>query len=76
MTYMPGGDLNGYIKQYTYLNECLAYIIFSQLVDVVSYLHKNYIIHRDIKLDNILYDTKENKQILDYLSFGCYTILI
>ena len=40
--------------------------MFNQLVGVVQFLHDKEIVHRDIKLDNLLYD----KSIIKLLDFG------
>jgi len=47
--------------------------IYKQIVNGISYLHKLNIIHRDIKLENIIINP-DNKyiKIIDY-GFGCIT---
>lgn len=41
--------------------------VFYKLFDALSYLHKKYICHRDIKPDNILYDkTTQRIRIIDF----------
>ncbi|CAD8188343.1 unnamed protein product [Paramecium pentaurelia] len=44
--------------------ECITLI--RQLVDVLSYLHSNRIIHRDIKPDNIIVDKNLNLTLIDF----------
>ncbi len=47
--------------------------IFKQIVSGIAYLHKNNIIHRDIKLENIIINTNSKVvKIIDY-GFGCIT---
>ena len=57
--YCNGGNLSEYIKEYIKenkkpLNELLIQKIMSQLVTTIRYMHANKIIHRNIKLENIL----------------------
>jgi serine/threonine protein kinase len=59
MEYCNGGDLKKYIKDYFNeykqpLNEFYIQKIIKQIVPGMDYLHSKNIIHRDIKLENIL----------------------
>ncbi|KAM3133793.1 hypothetical protein pb186bvf_014056 [Paramecium bursaria] len=58
-----GGDLS--LKKLSKTNLDLMEVqrIFKQLISAVNYLHANNIIHRDIKLENVLYNNKEIKLI-------------
>lgn len=38
------------------VEECLARIIFQQIASAISFIHANRIVHRDVKLENILYE--------------------
>lgn len=40
--------------------------IFSQLVGAVTYVHKQSCVHRDLKLENILFDKHENVKLVDF----------
>lgn len=48
------------------LNECKLYLIFKQIVDAVSYIHKLGIVHRDIKLENVLYNEDGHVALTDF----------
>ena len=45
--------------------------IFKQIFDAMNYLHKNYMAHRDIKLENILMTRDYEIKIIDF-GFGMY----
>ena len=66
MEYICAGDLLSYLKKRTRLTEPAAKFIFKQIILALKYIHKNNIIHRDIKLDNILIDLDNNIKICDF----------
>jgi len=56
MEICSGGDLLNYVWKRRKLTEDFAKYFFKQLIDALIYCHKKGIVHRDIKLDNILLD--------------------
>ena len=60
------GDLLNYIRKRSKISEQTAKIIFKQLMEGLDYIHKNNIVHRDIKLDNILIDLTNTIKICDF----------
>ena len=64
MEYTTSTSLNGYLKTKVgrKISESEARILFRQLTEGICYLHELSIIHRDIKMENILVDT-DTKQI-------------
>jgi serine/threonine protein kinase len=56
MELCSGGDLLNYVRKRRRLKEDVAKYIFKQVVDGLAYCHSKGIVHRDMKLDNILLD--------------------
>lgn len=66
MELCPGGDLLSYVRKRRKLPEQQSKYIFKQIIQGVAYLHKNLIVHRDIKLENILLDGHGRIKIGDF----------
>lgn len=62
LTYCPGGDLFELASQKRdLLTPLLVQRMFSELVSAVRYLHQHWIVHRDIKLENVLVNLPLNQ---------------
>lgn len=66
LEYASGGELFDYILNQRYLKDTSARRLFAQLVSGVGYLHKKGIVHRDLKLENLLLDRNRNIIITDF----------
>jgi protein-serine/threonine kinase len=66
LEYASGGELFDYILNHRYLKDNSARRLFAQLVSGVGYLHKRGIVHRDLKLENLLLDRNRNIIITDF----------
>ncbi|KAL4917832.1 hypothetical protein BDW62DRAFT_75619 [Aspergillus aurantiobrunneus] len=66
MEYASGGELFDHILRNKYLKDNAARRLFAQLVSGVGYLHKKGIVHRDLKLENLLLDRNRNIIITDF----------
>uniref|UniRef100_A0A8C5P693 non-specific serine/threonine protein kinase n=1 Tax=Leptobrachium leishanense TaxID=445787 RepID=A0A8C5P693_9ANUR len=66
MEYASQGDLYDYISERQKLSEQEARKFFRQIVSAVQYCHSNGIVHRDLKLENILLDENKNVKICDF----------
>ena len=60
MELADGGNLCEYVKMRGRLEEDEARLIFLQLILAVEYLHESGIVHRDLKLENILVCNNES----------------
>lgn len=63
MEYANGGDLLHYVRNYGRLPEFDSKHIFRQIIYGLAHCHCRSVMHRDIKLDNILLDSKGNIKI-------------
>ncbi|KAG2178655.1 hypothetical protein INT44_001808 [Umbelopsis vinacea] len=61
-----GGELFEYILARRYLKEKDAKRLFAQLISGVRYMHEKHIVHRDLKLENLLLDRHRNVIITDF----------
>ncbi|KAJ3602447.1 hypothetical protein NHX12_030202 [Muraenolepis orangiensis] len=66
MEYASRGDLYDYIGETQKITEREARHFFRQIVSAVHYCHQNGIVHRDLKLENILLDGNGNIKIADF----------
>jgi serine/threonine protein kinase len=66
MELCAGGDLLSYVRKRRKLNETLAKYLFKQIIEGIGYIHSKNILHRDIKLENILLDDKGHIKIADF----------
>ena len=87
--YVNGGSLLSNLKKYMSIHrkpfpEDIVQYLMKQIVSALNYLHLNRIIHRDLKLDNILvkFNSDYDKQALNLkncqvklIDFGFATIL-
>ncbi|KAI7824796.1 kinase-like domain-containing protein [Gamsiella multidivaricata] len=64
--YASGGELFDHILAHRYLRERDACRLFAQLMSGVHYLHSKHIVHRDLKLENLLLDRNRNIMITDF----------
>nr|XP_057910181.1 NUAK family SNF1-like kinase 2 [Doryrhamphus excisus] len=66
MEYASRGDLYDYICDRRTISERDSRHFFRQIVSAVHYCHQNRIVHRDLKLENILLDGNGNVKIADF----------
>lgn len=72
--YCEGGTLENFIKKQIEISETKAAEIMHQILSVLSYLHRNHIVHNDIQPKNILFSdaTYTCIKLIDY-EFSEYT---
>jgi len=66
MEYASGGDLCHYVREKKRLSEGESARLFMQITDALSYCHRRGVVHRDVKLDNLLLDAFGNVKLADF----------
>ncbi|XP_078270192.1 NUAK family SNF1-like kinase 1 isoform X1 [Rhinoraja longicauda] len=66
MDYCSNGELYDYVNEHHKLSESEARKAFRQIVSAVHHCHKKGIVHRDLKLENILLDENLNVKLADF----------
>jgi serine/threonine protein kinase len=69
MEYLEGGELLKYLEEKKRLNEVDAHEIFRQIISAIDYCHRQKIIHRDLKLENIM-KVDQNSMAIKIVDFG------
>lgn len=73
MELCQGGDLLSYVRHRRKVPEPVAKYLFRQLIIGIGYIHAKDIVHRDIKLENILID---NEGVVKIADFGVSEVLV
>jgi len=66
MEYVDSGELLEYLYKKKKLDENESRHFFKQLVSAIKYCHQLGIIHRDLKLENVLIDKLGNIKVIDF----------
>eukprot|EP00349_Pseudokeronopsis_sp_Brazil_P001396 CAMPEP_0202961100 /NCGR_PEP_ID=MMETSP1396-20130829/5180_1 /ASSEMBLY_ACC=CAM_ASM_000872 /TAXON_ID= /ORGANISM="Pseudokeronopsis sp., Strain Brazil" /LENGTH=93 /DNA_ID=CAMNT_0049680701 /DNA_START=933 /DNA_END=1214 /DNA_ORIENTATION=- len=68
MELCEGKSLFHYIKKKPQqkLPEAECRVIGRQIADALAYMHHHNIVHRDLKLDNVLIDDSKNIKLIDF----------
>ena len=64
--FLNGGELFTYLRRENVFEEDRARVYIAELVEGLSYLHKNKIIYRDLKPENVLFDSNGHLKITDF----------
>ena len=58
------GELFGLLKRQGALKEEVARGLFRQLISAIAYCHDNHVVHRDLKLENVLLHCEAGRPML------------
>lgn len=75
MELCPGGNLMHRIYEKKRLEEAEARRYIRQLISAVEHLHRAGVVHRDLKIENLLLDEDNNIKLIDFGLSNCAGIL-
>jgi serine/threonine protein kinase len=61
-----GGSFLNFVNRHNRLTEAQCRFYFHQLLSVVGYLHSMRVVHRDLKMENLLLDCNNNIRLVDF----------
>lgn len=67
---LEGGELVDRLAELNTFPEALAADTTKQMLRAVGYLHSHNIVHRDLKMENLIYESKEPDAQLKVIDFG------
>ncbi|CAD8146358.1 unnamed protein product [Paramecium octaurelia] len=67
---IQGGELIKKIQAQNTFSEAEAAFYMRQLLSALQYCHKSKIVHRDLKLENLMLNTDSEKPVLKVIDFG------
>ena len=71
MEFMQGGDLLAKLCEKECFPELEARSITKRLIEAIRFCHKKHIVHRDIKLENVLLSDRSDDTKIKLADFGC-----
>lgn len=63
---VTGGEFFDFIAETGQMKEDEARFYYRQLLGGMAYLHRNFVFHRDLKLENLMLDENFNLKIIDF----------
>ena len=66
MEYCDGGSLLDHVRNCRKISEPEALMLFQQLLAALDHCHRRGVVHRDIKLENILLDGRGGLRLIDF----------
>jgi calcium-dependent protein kinase len=68
--YCSGGELFDRIQRLNNFSEKMAAGLMKQILGAVTYLHERNIVHRDLKVENLLFENANEDANLKLIDFG------
>lgn len=66
MEYCVGGDMYQYLNKFGMLSEHQSRRFYYQLLEALSFIHRHHIVHRDVKLENLLINHMNDLKLADW----------